>query len=897
MNPLVRKEIRLILPFWVIAIFLAVLPSVLLPLEPWVTSLNEIIFWALGFGGVLLGLATFGQEFGLGTFQSLLAQPMERRQMWKAKILTALLGGVLVWAVFLIASHFRLDAAMRESLERFVPLQRPWLNNSTKFQDVVQGTRNFYHTEFWFSCVGGGVVLILVGLVGGFWTSLLFRQTGAAIWFSILIPGAILVASEIVGHLFMFSPALFVIPAFILYVIAGFVFARRMFFSAQDAQWLGGTISLSSMGSKPAQKESASVRCRKPLRALLRKEFQSHQISLLIAFGLLVLHIVTLIFRGFNSMTLNSELRFAVEAVPLLWLMLPWVIGSVAVAEERKLGVMEGQLCLPVSRRLQFTVKLFVVLLLGIVLGGVMPCLVESVGISAGVRSEIVQRQAYSGTFFATVAEVILGAGIIAFASFYASTLTRNTLTALGAVVPIGGVFFAVLMWFGATSGRYDYSLWRGPLVFYVVVPVWVLAVMGLSFWNYKRLHAGRNVWLRNIVVLLIASYCSCLAAAVIYQRPEELAVPVEPHHGAARLHGSVRPEITTAGGRVVALLPDGRVWAATHYHWRAINQMTQVWDSKSKSNRMERVRIPVPIGGTFIPGSNWVALAADNRTADVVGLQSDGTLWRLLSFQDGSNYRSAWIEATPEPQRIGADSDWKSIASADDCFMAVKTNGTLWGWGRNEQHRFPDPRQKIDEPILIDTNADWASVISTEFRPFFVKQNGDAWRWLKVPGEDQVRLFRIGLNMTNYLSVASTGQGILMVDRDGGLWGMGRLPRRVFGIRTGLTAGNESEQFVRLGHDSDWRQVSDNYAIKGGRLVKNDSELFSGSLGRPSKYSDWIAIDLRWDAFTAFSADGTICQWRDQRFWDPENRLLSPTRRPVWSFNIFSSLRIEYTP
>jgi hypothetical protein len=79
--------------------------------------------------------------------------------------------------------------------------------------------------------------------------------------------------------------------------------------------------------------------------------------------------------------------------------------------------------------------------------------------------------------------------------------------------------------------------------------------------------------------------------------------------------------------------------------------------------------------------------------------------------------------------------------------------------------------------------------------------------------------------------------------------------------------------------------------------LVKNDSELFSGSLGRPSKYSDWIAIDLRWDAFTAFSADGTICQWRDQRFWDPENRLLSPTRRPVWSFNIFSSLRIEYTP
>ena len=43
--------------------------------------------------------------------------------------------------------------------------------------------------------------------------------------------------------------------------------------------------------------------------------------------------------------------------MPFLWLLIPWLMGCVAIAEERKLGTMESQLCLPVNRRLQFAVK------------------------------------------------------------------------------------------------------------------------------------------------------------------------------------------------------------------------------------------------------------------------------------------------------------------------------------------------------------------------------------------------------------------------------------------------------------------------------------------------------------------------------------------------------------
>ena len=46
--------------------------------------------------------------------------------------------------------------------------------------------------------------------------------------------------------------------------------------------------------------------------------------------------------------------------------MMPLLIGCEAVAEERRLGTLEGQLCLPVKRRTQFAVKVVVVVALSI---------------------------------------------------------------------------------------------------------------------------------------------------------------------------------------------------------------------------------------------------------------------------------------------------------------------------------------------------------------------------------------------------------------------------------------------------------------------------------------------------------------------------------------------------
>jgi len=107
---------------------------------------------------------------------------------------------------------------------------------------------------------------------------------------------------------------------------------------------------------------------------------------------------------------------------------------------------LEGQLCLPAKRRTQFGLKLFVVLILSVVLGTIMPVLLEGSRILPAYKLDI-PGGLMSGNFAVTsvwgqfalnilatiwsslplLTFVAISLGMAAMA-FYASTLTRNTL-------------------------------------------------------------------------------------------------------------------------------------------------------------------------------------------------------------------------------------------------------------------------------------------------------------------------------------------------------------------------------------------------------------------------------------------------------------------------------------
>ena len=102
---------------------------------------------------------------------------------------------------------------------------------------------------------------------------------------------------------------------------------------------------------------------------------------------------------------------------------MPLVIGCVAVAEERRLNTLEGLLCLPISKRNQFAVKLAVAMVLGIVLGGVIPWVLLDMG---GMRANDFGLQ-----------KAMEVAALITGVAFYASTISRGLLQALSTALCI----------------------------------------------------------------------------------------------------------------------------------------------------------------------------------------------------------------------------------------------------------------------------------------------------------------------------------------------------------------------------------------------------------------------------------------------------------------------------
>jgi hypothetical protein len=290
----------------------------------------------------------------------------------------------------------------------------------------------------------------------------------------------------------------YIVVALILYSIAGFLLALRLFMRAQDVQWTGGEISLPRR--KHASKMRAgliSTRPRHWLSALAWKELQLHQGTLLIAAIVLALHVMACFIRKFHPPLQNTNLDFLLNAVWALWFLMPLLIGVAAIAEERRIGIFESQLCLPVSRRAQLLIKFCIAVILSLVLGALVPVLIE--GIKTLYRWDLI---------------IFIAAGIF-FISFYASSLGRTTLQSIGwailvALVIYTEVLFPVLRK-PQFQGYFDPQLETRLLKQYLDGAILLIVLGWLTFSNFKHEPQNWKFWMANITTILAALICGPL--------------------------------------------------------------------------------------------------------------------------------------------------------------------------------------------------------------------------------------------------------------------------------------------------------------------------------------------------------------------------------------------------
>src|SRR3984885_1474341 len=659
MNALIKKEIRLLLPAWIAAMLLVTAIPFSLNFFNQTPYNPDFVPIPFGLGILFLSLASFGQEFSHKTFSILLSQPIPRNRIWLVKIaiLATAYASVLLTLFICYKIYFYL--------------------------------RPIYNIPFPVD------ILTIYGLVifsGGLWATLLLRQMTGAFWFAILVPAFLmLVLFEFSEHFHwsQHTDNYGITTIFLFYPIAGFLWAWKMFLRAQDTQWTGGEISF-SWRRKISDRETISSQPRHWLSALIRKEIQLHQVSLAIAALILVLHLMSVVLRKIHSDFVNRDMEFILEFFWALWLLMPLLIGCSAVAEERRLGIVESQFSLPVSRRAQLFFKFTVALILSLILGGAMPFIIE-------------RTRDFNQWIF-------IVAAVIFFISFYASSLARTTLQAIGlAIVTASVIYFYTVMAaigilkFGHNSTNEDIGILL--LKAYLGFPILILTLFGLFFWNFKWLHANWKLWRRNMVIIASAFVMIFVLTHAIYSRAWEFLTPNDFPHGVARLDISSPPKFMISFNAISALLPDGRLW----------NEDTEIYYSGNAGRIVSH-----PDKTHFIDGSNWTDAASDFYR--VVAIKSDGTLWSFQTYGD-------WRGAPRYPlTQIGSDTDWLRVGGR---FLLLKKDGTLWTWGRNEDgERFSSDKLKKFlnmPPKRVDEEPNWTDVIPE--MSLARKSDGSLWQ------------------------------------------------------------------------------------------------------------------------------------------------------------------------
>jgi ABC-type transport system involved in multi-copper enzyme maturation permease subunit len=876
MNALVKKEIRLLLPSWIVAMLLALVQAIARPYDFYVASL-------LFFGLTIMALTTFGRETSLNTFSLLLAQPAERMRIWQTKISVLAVAFLTVFVLWLVCFFI------------------------STFQGFATNDYDDYNL-FITICL-----IATATFTGGLWTTLLLRQVAGAFWLTLLVPAVLSGFSAVFLAQSQSNSTVIAVlcVVFAIYSVGGFLFARWLFFRAQDVGWSGGVISLPEWKFFAARSKSAvSTRNRKPIFALFKKEFQLQQVSLMGAAGLLVLHISVIVLRKYHPFAKDSASEVLTAIFWMLWLVLPVVIGAMAVAEERRLGVMEGQLCLPVSRRIQFAIKGFFTLSLAIFLGGVMPMLLENIAVGFGAHNPMFTPEGGLGVLLFQ-SSIVAFAGWLALVSFFASTLARSFLQAVGlGIATFIGCMLLIPVFTNNRMIFFDSLSVHSFLPIVIGVPTIIVTLLWLAYLNFKNFRDGWPLWRRNLLGFTGTFVFIVLTTTAIYNRAWEIFEPAEPPHGPAIFSLANPPKLNSEYGDLLVQLPDGRVWfnnLSRDFFGNQPSRWKELW--------LELVPpLPKSAGAQqFVAGSNWVSAMAkhivfyqhyeeagnkpENHVVgylDMVGVQADGTLW----ISDGKT-NGIWIG--DKMNRFGDGTNWQQVVRSYAGVLLLKNDGTLWrrgtnnfGWN-NWQTNWPSLRTY---PLhQIGTDSDWKE-IRGYWNTLVQKSDGSVWSANVKDEHWQDKFHReTNLDQVSFQTLSSTGNGDMAYVRpDGTLWMSGDYQQNGTNVYSG---------FVRVGTETNWTAV----ALTWNKMValKSDGSLWQWAFNRTWNFinqenlfrliqkppmrvgihNDWVAIADTWGDVTALTADGSLWLWPDREQYE-QYTLLKLPKQPQFLGNVF---------
>ena len=260
---------------------------------------------------------------------------------------------------------------------------------------------------------------------------------------------------------------------------------------------------------------------------------------------------------------------------------------------------------------------------------------------------------------------------------------------------------------------------------------------------------------------------------------------------------------VSCGDSHVLAVKTDGTLWA-----W-GFGESGNLGNGTIFSNTSS----PIQIGAL----SDWAQVAASGSAGSFIlnsaAIKTNGTLWTWGSGSSGALGSNATTNRS-SPVQVGALSNWAQVSIGPSYCLAVKTDGTLWAWGSGSDGRLGTGNLlNVSSPVQIGALTNWAKVSasnSTTPHCLAVKTDGTLWAWgrnlegqlgngTKINASSPIQ---IGL-LTDWDSVSSGNLVSIAYKTTGTLWSWGNNGAGVLGINQAATASRSSP--VQIGALTNW--------------------------------------------------------------------------------------------